>query len=170
LQIVNINRLSRNLPNFILPRLTDVNILFGEYQSNDERVSDDKIRAIDKKNLESEIQPYVNSLPEKVIDRSRMDYWNLVRQFNWRVSPTPVRVLTQVLTDSPYDIWTWNRTMIVDKLREHGFNSLANSYTNYYIIGWKLFLSKFTNFEYYRTLIKNGYLVLSQSISILKSL
>ncbi|MHA2362416.1 MAG: hypothetical protein ACXAC7_00560 [Candidatus Hodarchaeales archaeon] len=167
-QLNNVNRLIKD-PDFTPPRNKDVKILFGDLKFN-EIFSDDQVRNLDKKHLLTDLNEFLPQLPEKIFDRAGLDFWNLVRRLTWRVSPTPVRLLTQLLDDSAYDIWSWNRTTIKDKLIDQELNSLAEAYQEYYQTGWNLLISNFTETQFYRNLIKHGYDVLSISLNIVKNL
>ena len=112
---------------------------------------------------------FIEALPISVIDRSSWDYWTFLRKINWRVSPSPVRVLTQICED-PLDVWGWNRTQIIHELNQHGYSDIADNYQAFYQEGWQLFLSQWQNTEIYRNIILNGYNVLKGSIDAINRL
>ena len=166
-QVVNVNSIIKD-PSFIFPRADDIVLLYGCYE-NPNLVPDEFIRELDRKIVLVDLPEYLKSLSEKTFDRSGLDYWIQLRGMNWRVSPTPVRLLTQFLQCSPYEIWTWNRSKIVRKLIDQDLTSLAEAYQNFYLSGWKLFLSNFSETKYYLDLLKHGYSVLSKAQNILKN-
>ncbi len=166
-QIVSVNKLIED-SSFIFPRSEDILLLYGWYDSQN-LVVDDTIRALDKENVLTDFK-YLENVPGSVFDRTGLDYWSLFRRINWRISPAPVRLLTQMLPISPYEIWTWNRSKIVRELIKQDLTSLAKSYQDYYLTGWKLFLADFSETKYYRELLNHGYSVLSKISLILKNL
>ncbi|PWI49360.1 hypothetical protein CEE45_02160 [Candidatus Heimdallarchaeota archaeon B3_Heim] len=166
-QVVNVNSIIKD-PTFIFPRADDIVLLYGWYE-NPNLVTDEFIRKLDREWILSDLSEYLKTLSEKTFDRSGLDYWIQLRSMNWRVSPTPVRLLTQFLQCSPYEIWTWNRSKIVRELIDQDLTSLVTSYQNFYLSGWKLFLSNFSETKYYRDLLKHGYSVLSKAQNILKN-
>lgn len=139
----------------------------NEYSNDNTKFDLSKIRNIDRKRL-VENKEFFNSLPEKLFDRTELDLWNITRRMNWRVSPTPIRLLTQLEHIDPMDAWTWNRTKICKILRKNNYNGIADTYEAYYKICWKLFLSKFKKTEYYHDLLKMGAKTIYLSISSLK--
>ncbi len=165
-QIVSLNRLVHD-PSFIFPRVEDIVLLYGWYDPHEE-VPADSIRKIDKEKVLSDIL-YLEMVTESVFDRTGLDFWSMLRRINWRISPAPVRLLTQILSISPYEIWNWSRTKIVRELINQDFPLLAQSYQDYYISGWKLFVSDFLESHYYRELFSHGFTILTSIKSILKS-
>ncbi len=166
-QIVSVNRLSTD-PTFLLPRVEDVVLLHGWYDPP-KPVSDKIIRDIDKKSLLKDIE-YFKKVPESVFDRTGLDYWSLLRRINWRISPSPVRLLTQLLSITPYEIWSWHRSRILKELIKQDLKSLADSYQDYYTIGWKLFLTDFSESEFYREILNLGNSVILRIAKVLESL
>lgn len=158
-QIMVVNKLVLD-PKVILPRKSDIDTLFGEIESAQTDPSPDFIKKIDLDNL-IELSLVLNSLPLSVIDRtSTFEYWTSLRRIGWRVSPAPVRLLTQISNEDPLDIWTWNRTTIVKELLNHGYSEIAESYQNYYLTGWLLYNSDFQDIALFKECISYGYLAL----------
>jgi hypothetical protein len=159
-QIMIMNQLLED-PRIILPRKQDIETLFGEVEFPQNEISADFIKKVDFERIVEEYA-FLNSLPSAVFDRSSSnEFWTVLRRMNWRVSPSPVRLLTQIMDSDPLDIWTWNRTTIVNKLKEQGFSEVAENYENYYLTGWKLFNSNFKDLELYKKSFFYGSSVLS---------
>lgn len=152
-QLMIINRLTADV-NYVPPRMQDIHLLMGEIPKP-EFPTDDEIRKIDKQNL-MDYDKFIETLPRRIFDRTGLDYWTIVREMTWRVSPCPIRLLTQLI-DNPLDIWSWNRTTITNELRSHGYNDISNHYRDFYVSGWNLFLSTFASSEDYRNCITGGY-------------
>ncbi|MFX1512739.1 MAG: hypothetical protein ACFFCQ_09150 [Promethearchaeota archaeon] len=159
-QIVIVNKLLEE-STFVTPRLKDVQILLGEPEEN-LPVSKDKIRQIDYHKL-LELEAVLETLPESLIDRSGWDYWIFLRKINWRVSPAPIRLLTQTYED-PQEIWSWNRTRISNELEKQGYTKIVKNYQGFYEKGWELFLSKMQKTEVFRGMIMCAYHVLNESL------
>ncbi|MFX1561646.1 MAG: hypothetical protein ACFFBL_13740 [Promethearchaeota archaeon] len=155
-QIVHINPVLDD-PSFILPQVSDVHVLLGS--PTDGRIpTNEEIRTIDLNELR-ELSGYLADLPRQTFDRVGLDFWTLLRRMCWRVSPSPVRLLTQD-HHSPLEVWKWNRTRILEELRYRKFDMIADSYQKYYETGWKLFLSGFAGFSEIRETVEHGYAVL----------
>ncbi|MCK4844689.1 MAG: hypothetical protein KAS95_03360, partial [Candidatus Heimdallarchaeota archaeon] len=159
-QIVNLNQLE-NEAFFVYPRIKDVEILIGKPKQNPIQ-SDSEIRTIDKNNI-LELKTHLLTLPMSAIDRSGLDLWTLVRRMSWRISPTPVRLLTQFY-DSPLDVWTFNRTKICEELEKKEFSYICKLYTSYYETGWKAFFEGFKVSNTLRELLILGYKVLKSCL------
>ncbi|MFW9903751.1 MAG: hypothetical protein ACFFFH_05420 [Candidatus Thorarchaeota archaeon] len=166
-QLVTINHL-QSLPEYVPPRKQDVRIIYGDpnFPNNPES---SKIREIDYNHL-IEIKEILENLPMSLIDRSGLDYWVLIRRINWQVSPTPIRLLTQLIEDNPLVIWGWNRTKIITELENQGFEELAYHYKQFYLKGWEAFLAKHQNNQTLRHIIHHGYKVLHSSMQIIERL
>ena len=155
-QIVHINAIQED-PSFILPQVSDVHVLVGS--PTDGRVpTDDEVRTNDYNEI-LELSSYLADLPRQTFDRVGLDFWALLRRMCWRVSPTPIRLLTQN-HPIPLEVWNWNRTRILEELRRCEFVSIADSYQKYYETGWKLFLSGFAGFTEIRETVVHGHAVL----------
>ena len=167
IQLVTINHL-KTLPEYVPPRLNDVRIVYGEpYISTILKPS--RIREIDYNHL-IEIKETLNNLPMSLIDRSGLDNWVLIRRINWQVSPTPIRLLTQIIDTAPLEIWSWNRTKIVAELKDQGFEELIQNYKQFYLKGWEAFLAQHQNNQTLREIIFHGFKVLHLSMQILQGL
>jgi hypothetical protein len=156
-QVIQLNHIIKNLPDFVLPRSVDVRVLIGTPIEHD-IPSKESIRTADFNQLE-ELEPILDDLPRQTFDRVSLDFWALLRRLCWRVSPTPVRLLTQMAAD-PHDVWTWNRTRIIEELKKQSYGDIAYSYRRFYEIGWNLFLSEFKGLQEFREIIVHAHDVL----------
>lgn len=145
------------------PRPQDILVLYGA-PSLKELPSPENIRAGDLDRI-FELKEYLDDMPRSTLDRTGLDWWTIIRGMTWRVSPSPVRILTQSHHD-PSDVWSWNRTRIHKALLDEGYDKLAEYYYGFYDAGWRLFLSEFKGLEEFRETASNGYYVLHMCISI----
>lgn len=155
-QVVHINP-NLDDPSFFLPLVADVHVMVGS-PKNGKIPTSEEVRTKDYNQLQ-ELSAYLEDLPRQIFDRVGLDFWALLRRMCWRVSPTPVRLLTQE-HPNPLEAWKWNRTRILEELSEREFHSIADSYQKYYEIGWKLFLSNFAGYSEHREIIVHGHAVL----------
>ena len=165
-QLVLIDKLSEIL-NYVPPRVQDVRIIIGEFPEPFFPTMD-TIRRIDHENLLS-LTDFVSRIPNRIVDRTGFDFWSIIREMTWRVSPSPIRLLTQTAED-PIDVWSWNRTRIVRELRVQDYDAIADHYRDYYTAGWKLFLSGFTSSADFRQTLSNGYYVLQKCIKAVENI
>ena len=94
-----------------------------------------------------------------MIDRTGLDLWSMIRRMNWRISPSPIRLLNQS-HENPLDLWKLNRTKIAEELEKQEFHLIAESFKDYYYEGWIVFMEDFTNSQSLRRLISAGFEVL----------
>jgi hypothetical protein len=164
IQLVFLNNLLES-EDYVPPRLIDVRVIYGE-PIIPSRPESQRIRKIDYNHL-IKTRETLNKLPMNLIDRSGLDYWVMVRRINWQVSPAPIRLLTQISDVDPTEIWSWNRTAIIDELENHNLNEIVNHYKLFYLTGWKAFLTQYQDNKNFRQLIYHGYKVLHLSTQIL---
>ena len=143
----------------------DVLVLFGEIQFREESEVDCRKRDLDAL---MELDVLLKRMPGRIIDRIGLEYFRILRELCYIVSPTPVRVLSQY-TDSK-KAWKLNRTSIIKGLEGEGLTDLASSYKSYYHKGWEAFESSFTDNGVMRDLIGLAYDVLWQSYEIAKAI
>ncbi|MBN1683313.1 hypothetical protein JW865_07155 [Candidatus Bathyarchaeota archaeon] len=160
-QLLELNSQLLN-PDFVItPKILKEDCIVGEADFSENKTAEE-IRIIDLKYLLN-LKELLNNLPNSIMDRSGIDYINIIRRLSYEVSPTPVRLLSQLETD-PYEVWNLNRTRILERLRKHGHEDLAKSYKGYYLTGWQVFQSDFKDTSLMRSLLINGYEVLSKSL------
>jgi hypothetical protein len=116
------------------------------------------LRARDLSELQG-LGPLLERLPERVIDRIDLEYYRILRMLSYIVSPSPVRVLSQI-HDDPKHLWSLNRTHVILELRKYHLGKLGDAYSDYYLAGWRAFLSGFKDNEAMRHLLKCAYAVL----------
>ena len=165
-QVVHVNP-ALDDETFILPQVSDVHIMVGSPE--DGRLP--KIEEV-RRNDANEIlalAEFLDDQPRQAFDRVGLDFWTMLRRMNWRVSPGPVRLLTQN-HPSPLYVWKWNRTRIVKELRLNKYDSIADSYQKFYDTGWTLFLSKFSSYSDFRNIVVYGYEVLQKCLDALHSM
>jgi len=155
-QIIKIDDLVK-LVDYVPPRETGIKPIFGTPKL-EQNHSINTIKEIDLKNLLS-LDEFLYSVPMSMVDRTGFDLWSMVRRLNWRVSPAPVRLLTQT-SDDPLALWELNRTTITEELDDHDFHLISESYKDFYYEGWISFMEDFTNGQSLRRLISNGFDVL----------
>jgi len=139
--------------------LGEIRPLYGEVPLKPEE-SLESLRARDMDEL-SGLAPLLARLPEYVIERIDLEYYRVLRMLCYVVSPTPVRVLSQ-LTD-PKRVWTLNRTNVLQMLQHNGLNDIAQPYREYYLTGWKAFTEGFRDNDTMRQLLTHAYDVLYAS-------
>ncbi len=157
-QVLPVNRLKAHV-NYVPPRSGDVRMLLGDFEP--EPLPDvGTIRGIDLNNLR-ELPTFLDSLPLTVVDRTGIEFWSVIRSMTWRVSPSPVRLLSQTYED-PLDLWVWNRTSIEELLQEQGYKEIAQSYSGFYMSAWDVFLSDVKDSQAIRACVKHGYTLLKR--------
>ena len=166
-QLVSIDHLE-TLPEYVPPRLKDIRKVYGEPVFPIPPHAS-RIREIDFSHL-GKIKKTLENLPMSLIDRSGLDYWIVIRRINWQVSPTPIRLLTQVIDTPPLEIWSWNRTKLVAELENNGFEELIQNYKEFYLKGWEAFLAQHQKSKTLRQIIYHGCKVLHSSLQILQGL
>ncbi|MBD3406567.1 MAG: hypothetical protein GF411_10675 [Candidatus Lokiarchaeota archaeon] len=151
-----------NHPLYCPPKPEQVHQMVGKCPRKRQPLPD-KIREIDKTNTLEEAS-FLQKLPNMIIDRTGLELWTLLRRFTYRISPAPVRVITQTHKD-PAEVWTWNRTKIVEYLIENDMQVIAKEYSRFYELGWELFQNNFEGMERYHEMFSAGTRVLSYSIA-----
>jgi hypothetical protein len=161
-QIVMLDRALED-PDFLLPMdPDDIHVMIGKPELR--RIKEEeKIRATDYKLL-MRLESLLHSLPFRAIDKIGLDYWYLIHTLAWNVSPTPVRLLTQIVR-KPEEVWGWNRTAICRKLEEQGFTEVSRRYKEYYLSGWEMFYTNFRDSQVMRDVIIKAYRVLKSSFN-----
>lgn len=165
-QIVNMSDI-KNSESFIFPKIENVRVLMGKYPKFKDKPAD-FIRRIDRFNL-IEQEDFLATLPKTIIDRTGIDLWTLIRRMVWRVSPSPIRLLTQT-HDEPMDLWNFNRTELVAILEEKGYEQIAENYQDYYYEGWLAFLDGFSDSVSMRRVISLGFEIINDCIEEMKKI
>jgi hypothetical protein len=164
-QVVHINP-NLDDPEFTLPQVSDVHVMVGSPKDAKLPKIEDVRRA--DHNQIMDLAEFLEDQPRQAFDRVGLDFWTMLRRMNWRVSPTPVRLLTQNHS-SPLYVWKWNRTRIVKELRKNEYDAIADSYQGFYDLGWKLFLSNFTGYTDLRNIVVLAHDVLQGCLDVLRA-
>lgn len=152
---------------YVPPKKNQVHPMFGEIP--EPVLPDaDAVRRTDLQNIYA-MEEFIERLPNRVVDRTGLDFWSLIREMTYRVSPSPVRFLSQT-HDSPIDLWGFNRSDICGELEKVGYESIAEHYRAYYLAAWALFLSGFTDLRAFRATTSHGYYTLLECLKGAKSL
>jgi len=150
-----------------LPERTDDTLsLFGETPFREEE-SEADCRKRDHEAL-MELDARLKRMPGRIIDRIGLEYFRILRELCYIVSPTPVRVLSQFTGSKK--AWKMNRTHIILGLEGEGLTDLAISYRSYYYKGWEAFETGFKDNGIMRELIALAYDVLWRSHGIAKEI
>lgn len=160
MQVTEIHFLT-NLAHYTPPRPQDIRILYGT-PNQKELPTPETVRDGDLDRI-FEDEEYLNDLPRAAFDRTGLDFWSIVRTMGWRVSPAPVRILTQKHPD-PLEVWSWNRTTIHRELLSKGYDRIATYYYGFYESGWNLYLSEFKGLKEFRAIVNNGYNLLNECL------
>ncbi len=144
-------------PTFVAAHRSDVRLLKGEFPEYSPKTIEE-IRTIDFNNLMG-LGELLSDLPRQASDRSGWDFWSLIRRMSWRVSPSPVRLLS-ILHEDPMEAWRWNRSTVARALVEEGYGHISISYRAYYLAAWEMYLTDFKDANVQRELLKRGYEIL----------
>jgi len=156
IQIIVINRIIE-LVDFVYPREHEIISLIGKPILL-ENPPIEKIKKHDLQNLLT-LKEFLPTLSLSMIDRTGLELWTVIRRMNWKISPAPIRLLSQIHED-PLSLWALNRTKIVEELEKQKFHKIAEIYTEYYNQGWVAFRENFSNSHTLRKLISLGFEVL----------
>jgi hypothetical protein len=149
-------------PDFTLTSVPRENMLLGDYPRFT-ALTAEELRRVDLKKL-TELREALGRVPEGAMDRTGIDYVVLIRRLNYEVSPTPVRLLSQIEGD-PYGVLEWNRTKIHRSLRPHGLADVATSYRDYYLTGWEVFRTGFRDNAAMRRLLGKAFDTLQATLN-----
>jgi hypothetical protein len=148
--------------------LEEVKSLWDPYESGTFRVLYGNVKNVKSRNLSEirqedlseliQLKSVLDEMPQRIIDRIGLEYYRILREICWRISPAPYRLLSQTL--NPRKVWRMNRTQINDALEEEGYKEIHGNYYKYYIMGWKAFETGFLNNSIMREIISKGYKLL----------
>jgi hypothetical protein len=166
-QLIHVNEFIQKNERFIPPIVEHVHPVIGVPKQMPMPSAED-VRKWDKENV-LELEDYLKEVSMSVVDRAGFDFWSQIRRICWRVSPMPVRLITQVHED-PHEVWTWNRTQVAAKLVDMGLTDIEGLYTDYYMAGWRLFLSEFKSRHEFREVIHKGLRLLNECLKHIKTM
>lgn len=165
-QIIVLNQLLQE-EDYIPTPENAVSVLYGkDYPKGDYRDSD-KIRLIDCNRVLDE-EKFLAEFPSRVIDKPSRYIWDSLRALVWHVSPVAPRVL-HMLGLASEKAWSINRTEAVAHLAEKGEHQLAQHYSEFYLRGWKYFLSKYSDTNAGRSTQISGVKALHKALEISKA-
>ncbi len=154
LQLLVMNQLMAERPGFVYAPQSTVVVLHGEAYPHDDYKDPDTTRRHNAANL-VERAKFVQRLPLLAIDRLGPHTRDLLGQLVWRVSPVGPLALHLSGLGTEH-VWSLNRTRVTAELRGLGLDTLADSYSTFYLSGWDYFLSGFTDTNVYRAAIQAG--------------
>ena len=152
------------LQDFVPPLAKQITMLHGEPKLGN-LPAPEVIRQVDRQHLQEDAA-YMSRLPEMLVDRVGIEFWTIIRRLTYRVSPAPVRLLSQSSPD-PAELWTWNRSRILEELQQQGFDAVAEPYFQFYKTGWQVYLDDFMDQELMLDMIIQGYQVITQALALL---
>ncbi|MHA1398220.1 MAG: hypothetical protein ACTSSF_11070 [Candidatus Heimdallarchaeaceae archaeon] len=167
IQIVNLSSLLKD-DTFVWSKVKDVRVLIGQPPEY-ENLPEEEIRKNERNSLLAH-KEFLVALPEKIIDKTGLDLWNVIRQLSWRVSSSPIRLLNQISSPYTADLWKLNRTQIVKRLKENNLINISELFQDFYYEGWITFLEEFQNSRSMRRMILLGYEILEECLHQLKSI
>lgn len=164
-QLIVVNELVAMLDYVPSPRCT-VTVLYGPddaYPMGD--YSDaEHLRGLDRANLLVN-EPELARLPLRAIDKPGRYMTSLMRQLAWRVGPIGPRVLSLLGMDYA-QAWSLNRTGLAAELEACGEDELARHYREFYLGGWRFFLSGYEDSAAARASVSAGVRVLERGVAI----
>lgn len=108
---------------------------------------------------------WVADLPMWLIDRPGHYAYQALNAMAWRISPAGSRVLS-VLGAGFEEAWGGNRSQVHRGLVERGAAEFAGNYADYYLNGWKFFLSNHHDIDLAHRALRAGARVIQQSHAI----
>jgi len=165
-QLVILNQLLRD-EDYIPSPQNVVSVLYGQNYPKPDYSNPEKIRLSDCNRLINE-EEFLLRFPLHIIDKPSKYLWDSLKGLVWRVSPTGPRAL-HILGLPTERAWGINRTKIFSLLKEMGEDQLAQDYAEFYLFGWKYFLSNYSDSEAGRSATMSGINVLSRGMEIGKS-
>lgn len=165
-QLMILNLLMKE-EDFIQTPKSAVSVLYGKEYPEPDYSDLERIRAIDCNRILSE-EEFILDFPLRVIDKPSKYLWFSLKSLVWHVSPLCPRVL-HILGTPTSEVWSVNRTRITSMLREKGESQLAKDYAEFYLFGWKYFLSNYKDTNAGRSSMIYGINVLRRGIEIAKS-
>jgi len=166
-QLVHVNEFLGEMENFVPPLIEHVHPIIGTPKQMP-MPSTEKVKKWDRENL-LDLEVYLKEVAMSVVDRAGFDFWSQIRRICWRVSPAPVRLITQK-HENPYEVWAWNRTQLTERLVDMGLDRIEHLYREFYMAGWNLFLSEFTDRHHFRRVVDNGLHLLHECVEFVKTL
>lgn len=165
-QIIVLNQLLRE-EDYVPTPEGAVSVLYGKEYPKADYTDQDRIRFIDCRRVLEE-EKFLSELPSRIIDKPSRYIWDSLRALVWHISPVAPRVL-HMLGLPTKKAWSINRTEAVSHLKEKGEDQLAQHYSQFYLHGWRYFLSKYSDTDAGRSTQISGVNALRQAIEISKA-
>jgi len=165
-QIVVLNQLLQE-EDYIPTPESAVSVVYGKDYPKGDYTDQDRIRLIDCRRVLEE-EKFLSEFPARVIDKPSRYIWDSLRALVWHISPVAPRVL-YVLGLPTEKAWSINRTEAVAHLTEKGEHQLAQHYSEFYLHGWKYFLSKYSDSNAGRSSLIAGVHALTRALEIAKT-
>ena len=86
----------------------------------------------------------LETLPLRVVDKPGRYLLAVIRDLTWRTGPSGPRLLLLFGTPAA-QVWSLNRTEIIQALKELGAGDFARAYRDYYLSAWAYFLSGYAD-------------------------
>lgn len=166
-QLVDMNRVIAELDVFVHSPRKTVTVMYGEeYPLGDYGESAPLMREESDRLVEN--ADYLTQFPIQLVDKPGRYTENALRSLVWRVSPAGPRVLHISGVDMEL-AWDLNRTGVVSTLFELGHDDIAKQYAEFYLAGWRYFLSGFENADAGRDAITAAVEVISMGAEVAKA-
>ena len=161
-QLMRMNRLVKG-PNYVSPGPNVIRHLHGEPCPFKPYETDKMLRGDCEMALEN--AGFGDRLAGSAIDKPDRFLWKILRDLVFRVSPSGPRAV-HLLGASTVFAWESNRTHIHQELIDRDHSDLAEAYAQYYLAGWRYFLSKWTDTDAGREAVREGIRVLEMTAGI----
>ena len=97
----------------------------------------------------------LETLPLRVVDKPGRYLLTVIRDLTWRTGPSGPRLL--LLFGMPAgQVWSLNRTGVIQALEELGAHEFAGAYRDYYLSAWACFLSGYADSDAARSAVGAG--------------
>ena len=164
-QLIILNKLLRE-PDYIPTPESTVTCLYGK-EAPKATYDEGRVRPVDCERLRQE-EEFLALLPLRFIDKPARYLWEAMRAIVWHVSPVAPRVL-HLMELSTRDAWTMNRTAMVSRLNDMGESRLATDYSAFYLLGWRYFLSSYSDTDAGRASLLAGTKALARGVEIARA-
>jgi len=165
-QLIVLNLLWRQEDYVPSPRKA-VSVLYGKDYPEADYGDQERIRRIDGDKLLGEGE-FLARFPLQVVDKPARYLWESLRSMVWHVSPLGPRVL-HLLGLPTAEAWSLTRTRVVSLLKAMDESQLAHDYAEFYLSGWRYFLSKYRDSDAARSALASGVSALNRGVEIAKT-
>ena len=107
------------------------------------------------------LAPAIAGLPWMFVDKPGKHLWGALRAMMWQVAPIAPKLL--VLDGvPPMEAWSMNRTALIGRLEWADHIEMAEDYAQFYLHGWRYFLSAWADTDAARAAILAGVRVMRE--------